>query len=81
MPFTDFKLKSVDYKLRDKYHHLSGIQFQFQNGIRSPLFEAEGASESTLQTININTADEIRYVSMQIHSGVAYTGLRLYDRQ
>ena len=66
------KLKTIRYK-QYYFGELSGIQFEFTNGIKSPMFETERAKRKDplieLKTINIDTSKVIAKICMQVSEG------------
>ena len=45
---------------------MQGLQLVFENGVETPLFESEDAVENELVTIEVDTSQDIRYVSMKV---------------
>ena len=57
---------------------MSAIQLYFKNGNESPLFGVSSSVNDDVQTIDIDTSRDIRYVSAKIKGRYPYTGLRFY---
>ena len=55
----------------------------FANGVESPMFEAEGANSGSridsLQSFEIDTTEEIRYIRFAVKYGVYYNAMWLLD--
>ena len=76
MPTANYALQQVRFKQFDNIDALSAIQLYFKNGNESPMFGVSSSSDHTLQTIDIDTTRDIRYVSVKIKGRYPYTGLR-----
>ena len=76
------KLKTIRYK-EYYFGELSGIQFEFTNGIKTPMFETERAKRKDplieLKTIEIDTSKTIGRICMKVSDGSYINGLRLVD--
>ena len=59
---------------------MTALQLRFMNGEETPLYEAVSDDELplSLERVNIDTSQEIRYVSMKVHA-FQYYGIRFYD--
>ena len=78
------KLKTIRYK-QYYFGELAGIQFEFTNGIKTPMFETERAKRKDplieLKTLNIDTTKTIAKICMKVSDGSYINGLRLIDNK
>ena len=75
------KLKTILYKLNDNGTSLTGIQFKYSDGVKSPFFQTKDAAMN-LQTrkFKLKTDCTIRRVSLKL-DGQSIGGIRLYDER
>ena len=76
------KLKSINYKHFKNYGCLQGIQLIFTNDVKTPWFEtreAKSNEELEVQSIEIDTAQTIRYISLNVYRKMSLRGIRLID--
>ena len=76
---TDVKLSAIRIKCSNNRSALTGIQFVYQNGFESPLFQTDGAIQNNIiYTVNLDTSKTVRKVSIKVDEQ-KIGGLRLYD--
>ena len=76
----EIKLQTIKYKQFDNQKFLSGMQLEFSNGIKTPMFQAGMEAEMGWdpKTIKIDTTRKIAQISMNVHVGAIH-GMRLID--
>ena len=85
--FKPNKLKAVNYKIASIHGGLTGIQFVFTDGHKTPLFEVPRAmGRDQLKTIELDTAKTITKIAMTVceddpEQGPQISGLRLLDEK
>ena len=73
-------LSEVRYKHKNNKYQMSSVQLVFENGVISPLLEANNAKYSdTSKSFKIDPSREIRYVRMATKYGVYFNAMWFLD--
>ena len=75
------KLKAINYRIRDDDYVMSSVQFVFDTGLESPMFDSPAASASgwAIRSVVIDPSKVIGGIGMKSHEGKDLRGIRFLD--
>ena len=81
LPQEKLKLQTIGFKKRANMSELSGIQLQFNHGVKTPLYETQWAKNDDLQEAWVDKSKTVRKVMVRITAYDTLSMLRLIDDQ